>query len=120
MVTDVGTFLRGAKVVLFPRSLVAGPDISFRGHMAAELAVLAQDGAWTKARVDLLAKVVWTVKLSGYQTFNASGQTIGLYRKGQSAIFAVPAAHKDALAPFAGKLVHIICIDRSDNYSGRT
>lgn len=103
-----------------PKIIDGQTDIAFRGPLAAELAFLAQDGSWTKHRVNMLAMVVRTLKLSGYQTFNGSGQTIGLYRKGHSAVFAVPAAQKRALAPFAGKLAHAICIDRTDSYSGRS
>ena len=56
----------------------------------------------------------------GYKTFNSSGQSIGLFRIGQSAIFAVPAKQRGALARYAGRFVHIVCVGRTDNFSGRT
>jgi hypothetical protein len=66
-------FSSGGKSGFVPNTIDCRTDIEFRGPMAAKLAVLAQDGTWTKVSLDLLTKVVRTVKLS------ASGQTIGLF-----------------------------------------
>jgi hypothetical protein len=73
--------------MVMPKIINCQTNIAIRGRMAAELAVLAQDNSWTKVSLDLLTKMVPTVKLS------ASGQTIGLCRKGHSAVFAVPIVH---------------------------
>lgn len=94
-------------------------DVVFVGPYASELRTFAAPGSWTKEKSEAFTAVVAGLAGAGYRSFSSSVTTIGLQRKGQSAVFRVPAGQRGALAVYAKKYVHIVCVDRTDNYSGR-
>ena len=94
-------------------------EVEYTGPHAAELRAFAAPGSWTREKSESFASLVGALSAAGYRSFSSSVNTIGLQRKGQSAIYLVPAGQRGALAAYAGKFVHIVCVDRTDNYSGR-
>ena len=94
-------------------------EVEYAGPHAAELRAFAAPGSWTNEKSGAFAALVEALNAAGYRSFSSSVNTIGLQRKGQSAIYLVPAGQRGALAAYAGKYVHIVCVDRTDNYSGR-
>lgn len=94
-------------------------DVTYAGPFADELSVFSAPGSWTKNKTATFTAFVEGLTGLGYRSFTSSVSTIGLQRKGQSAIYSVPVGQRGALAAFAEKHVHIICIDRTDDYSGR-
>lgn len=94
-------------------------ELEYAGPNAAELSAFTALGSWTKEKSAAFAALVEALSAAGYLSFSSSVNTIGLQRKGQSAIYLVPAGQRGALAACAGKYVHIVCVDRTDNYSGR-
>ena len=94
-------------------------ELEYVGPNAAELRAFAAPGSWTKEKSAAFAALAEALSAAGYQSFSSSVNTIGLQRKGQSAIYLVPDGQRGALASYAGKYVHIVCVDRTDNYSGR-
>ena len=94
-------------------------EVEYAGPHAAELRAFAAPGSWTNEKSGAFAALVEALNAAGYQSFSSSVNTIGLQRKGQSAIYLVPAGQRGALAAYASKFVHIVCVERTDNYSGR-
>lgn len=94
-------------------------DIVYTGPYATELRAFAAPGSWTKEKSESFTTVVDGLTEVGYRSFSSSVTTIGLQRKGQSAVYRVPAGQRGALAAYADRYVHIFCVDRTDNYSGR-
>jgi hypothetical protein len=94
-------------------------DVEYRGPHAKDLRAFAAPGSWTKEKSEAFAELVEGLTKSGYRSFSSSVSTIGLQRKGQSAIYRVPAGQRGALSAYADKYVHVVCVDRTDNYSGR-
>lgn len=102
-----------------PKIVNCKAEVEYVGPHAAELRSFAAPGSWTKEKSAAFAALVDALSAAGYRSFSSSVNTIGLQRKGQSAIYLVPAGQRGALAAYAGKYVHIVCVDRTDNYSGR-
>ena len=102
-----------------PRIANCKTDIEYGGPSAQEFKFFAASYSWTKAKSDAFDALVQSLRKDGYRNFTSSVKTIGLQRKGESAIYRVPAGQSGSLAPYAGKYVHIVCIDRTDDYSGR-
>ncbi len=94
-------------------------DIAYSGPFAEELKFFSAPGSWTKEKTDAFSTMMLGLAAAGYRNFSSSVNTVGLQRKGQSAIYLVPAGQRGALAAYSGKYVHIVCIDRTDDYSGR-
>lgn len=94
-------------------------EVEFRGSLAQDLKSFSAPGRWTKWKQEAFSKLVDRLAESGYQRFSSSAVTVGLYRKGQSAIYKVPVRQRGALSSYEGKFVHIVCVARKDNYSGR-
>ncbi len=94
-------------------------EIVYAGPFAEELTSFAAPGSWTKEKSDAFSTLMEGLNAAGFRNFSSSVNTVGLQRKGQSATYLVPAGQRGALAAFSGKHVHIVCLDRTDNYSGR-
>jgi hypothetical protein len=94
-------------------------EVEYAGPHGVELSAFAAPGSWTKEKSAAFAALVEALSAAGYRSFSSSVNTIGLQRKGQSAIYLVPDGQRGAVAAYAGKYVHIVCVDRTDNYSGR-
>ena len=94
-------------------------DVVYTGPFATELRSFAEPGTWTNEKTREFKEIVEGLTQAGYRSFSSSVATIGLQRKGQSAVFRVPEKQRGALAAYANKYVHIVCIDRTDNYTGR-
>jgi hypothetical protein len=102
-----------------PRVANCKTDIEYSGPYAQEIKSFAAGESWTKEKTISFQSIVQFLKKSCYRYFNSSVNTIGLQRKGQSAIYHVPLRQAGALAAYAGKYAHIICVARTDDYSGR-
>jgi hypothetical protein len=94
-------------------------EIVYTGPFAEELTSFAAPGSWTNEKSDAFLTLMEGLNAAGYRNFSSSVNTIGLQRKGQSATYLVPVGQRGALAAFSGKHVHIVCVDRTDDYSGR-
>ncbi len=94
-------------------------EIAYTGPFAEDLKSFSAPGSWTKEKSDAFSTLMEGLNAAGYRNFSSSVNTIGLQRKGQSAIYLVPTGQRGALAACSGKHVHIVCVDRTDNYSGR-
>lgn len=94
-------------------------NIAYAGPFVTELKAFSAPRSWTGDKTAAFTAIVEGLTGNGYRSFSSSVETIGLQRKGQSAVFRVPVRQRGALAAYAEKYVHIICIDRTDNYSGR-
>jgi hypothetical protein len=94
-------------------------DVAYSGPFASELQAFAAPGSWTGDKTAAFSAIVEGLTNAGYRSFTSSVATIGLQRKGQSAVYRVPMGQRGALAAHAERYVHIVCIDRTDNYSGR-
>lgn len=94
-------------------------DVEYAGPHAAEIRAFSAPRSWTMEKSTGFAALVDALSAAGYRSFPSSVNTIGLQRKGQSATYLVPAGQRGALAAYAGKYVHIVCVDPTDNYSGR-
>jgi hypothetical protein len=94
-------------------------EIEYAGPAAQELKSFEAPGRWTKEKSAAFVALMQRLKNDGYTTFNSSVHTIGLQRNGQSAIYHVPSGQRGGLAAYAGKHVHIVCVARTDAYSGR-
>lgn len=102
-----------------PRIAECKVDAEYVGPHSNELKKFTEPGNWTKEKSEAFTAVMDSLYKAGYRSFSSSVSTIGLQRKGQSAIYRVPSGQRGALAAHAEKYVHIVCIDRIDNYSGR-
>jgi hypothetical protein len=102
-----------------PRIANCKTDIEYGGPSAHEFKVVAVPDNWTKEKSVAFEAVVQSLRKDGYRNFTSSVKTIGLQRKGESAIYRVPVGQRGSLAAYAGKYVHIVCVDRTDDYSGR-
>jgi len=94
-------------------------DVAYAGPFAEELQAFAAPGSWTSDKTASFTATVEGLTNAGYHSFSSSVATVGLQRKGQSAVYRVPMGQRGALSAHAAKYVHIVCIDRTDNYSGR-
>lgn len=94
-------------------------DVEYASPHASEPRAFAAPGSWTKEKPAAFAALVEALSAAGYRSFSSSVNTIGLQRKGQSAIYLAPAGQKGALDAYARKYVHIVSAERTDNYSGR-
>lgn len=94
-------------------------NVAYSGPFASELKAIAAPGSWTSNKTAAFSEIVEGLTKAGYRSFTSSVATIGLQRKGQSAVYRVPIGQRGALAAHAERYVHIVCIDRTDNYSGR-
>lgn len=94
-------------------------DVAYAGAFASELQAFAAPGSWTSDKTAAFTAIVEGLTNAGYRSFSSSVATIGLQRKGQSAVYRVPMGQRGALAAHAERYVHIVCVDRTDNYSGR-
>lgn len=77
-------------------------EVEYAGPHAAELRAFAAPGSWTNEKSGAFAALVEALNAAGYRPFSSSVNTIGLQRKGQSAIYLVPAGQRGALAANAG------------------
>jgi hypothetical protein len=102
-----------------PRIANCKTDIEYGGPFAQEFKFVAAPYNWTKEKSVAFKALVQSLRKDGYRNFTSSVKTIGLQRKGESAIYRVPVGQRGSLAGYAGKYVHIVCIDRTDDYSGR-
>ena len=94
-------------------------EVQHTGRDVAELRAFAAPGSWTNEKSESFAALVGALGAAGYRSLYCNVNTIGLQRKGQSAIYPVPACPRGALAAFAGKFVRIVCVDRTDKNTGR-
>jgi hypothetical protein len=94
-------------------------DVAYAGPFVSELQAFAAPGSWTRDKTVAFTAIVEGLMSAGYRSFSSSVATIGLQRKGQSAVYRVPIGQRGALAAHAERYVHIVCIERTDNYSGR-
>lgn len=94
-------------------------DVVYAGPYASELQAFAAPGSWTKDKSEAFTALIAGLAEVGYRSFSGSATTLGLLRKGQSAIYRVPSGQRGALAAYAEKYVHIVCVHRTDNFSGR-
>ena len=94
-------------------------DVAYAGPFASELQAFAAPGSWTSDKTASFTAIVEGLTNVGYRSFSSSVATVGLQRKGQSAVYRVPMGQRGALAAQAERYVHIVCIDRTDDYSGR-
>lgn len=102
-----------------PKIAECKTDIVYTGQYAQELQQFSKKGSWTKEKSESFVALVDGLTKAGYRQFSSSTRTIGLQRKGESAIYKVPDGQRGALSKLSGKYTHIICIDRTDSYSGR-
>lgn len=66
-----------------------------------------------------ISRELWTNHKTKKELLSVITRLKELQRKGQSAVYRVPLGQRGALAAHAERYVHIVCIDRTDNYSGR-
>ena len=94
-------------------------DVTYAGPFALELRSFVEPGVWTGEKTAVLEAIFEGLKAAGYHYFSSRVPTMRLQRKGQSAVYRVPLAQRGALAPYRGKLVHIVCLGRTHHHDGR-
>lgn len=92
-------------------------------HIDGSVAELLREAAkfpnWNSRKRELVSESVAQAKRLGYISFTGDFRTYGIEHKGEQAVFEVLQGQRGALAPFAGQIVHLICLGKSDQRAGR-
>lgn len=81
-------------------------DVAYAGPFATELQAFAAPGSWASDKIGASTAIVEGLTNAGYRPFSNSVATIGLQRKGQSAVYCVPMGQRGALSAHAERYIH--------------